>query len=145
MHRALEIGVNFWDTADMYGPHTNETLLGKVLKTRREEVFLATKFGIVMDPANPVVRGVNGAPDYIRMSVEGSLARLNADYIDLYYQHRIDPDIPVEESVGAMAELVQQGKVKYLGLSEASGRHHPACPSGASHHGGAVRIFPLVT
>jgi aryl-alcohol dehydrogenase-like predicted oxidoreductase len=120
LHRALELGVNFLDTADMYGPYTNEELVGKALKGHREGVVLATKFGIVRDPANPSTRGFNGRPDYVKKSCEGSLRRLGVDTIDLYYQHRVDPDTPIEETVGAMAELVKEGKVRYLGLSEAS-------------------------
>ncbi|MGC0152542.1 aldo/keto reductase [Chromobacterium vaccinii] len=117
---ALDLGVNFLDTADMYGPHSNERLLAKLLARRRGEVVLATKFGIVMDPADPAKRGVNGRPEYVRACCEGSLKRLGVDHIDLYYQHRIDPVVPIEETVGAMADLVKAGKVRYLGLSEAS-------------------------
>ncbi|MCD5326540.1 aldo/keto reductase [Chromobacterium piscinae] len=117
---ALDLGVNFLDTADMYGPHSNERLLARLLARRRGEVVLATKFGIVLDPDNPARRGVNGHPDYVRSSCEGSLKRLGVDCIDLYYLHRVDPLVPIEETVGAMAELVQAGKVRYLGLSEAS-------------------------
>ncbi|QSD37304.1 aldo/keto reductase [Pectobacterium brasiliense] len=120
LHRALELGVTLLDTADMYGPHTNELLLGKAIKSKREQVFLATKFGIIRDPANPNARGVCGKPDYIRRAVEGSLTRLGTDVIDLYYQHRIDPTVPIEETVGTLAELVQEGKIRYIGLSEAS-------------------------
>ena len=120
LHRALELGVNFLDTADMYGPHTNEQLIGKAIAGNRDQVFLASKFGIVRDPANPVVRGVNGRPEYIRNAIDGTLQRLGVDTLDLYYQHRIDPDVAIEETVGAMADLVKQGKVRYLGLSEAS-------------------------
>ncbi|KFX06089.1 aldo/keto reductase [Pectobacterium betavasculorum] len=120
LHRALELGVTLLDTADMYGPHTNELLLGKAIKGKREQIFLATKFGIVRDPANPNARGVCGKPDYIRRAVEGSLMRLGTDVIDLYYQHRIDPTVPIEETVGALAELVKEGKIRYIGLSEAS-------------------------
>jgi len=120
IHRALELGVTFLDTADAYGPHTNEELVGRAIKGKREQVFLATKFGIVRDPSNPAARGINGRSDYVRSSVEGSLKRLGVDHIDLYYQHRVDPATPVEETVGAMAELVSEGKVRYLGLSEAS-------------------------
>ncbi|KHT16265.1 aldo/keto reductase [Pectobacterium carotovorum] len=120
LHRALELGVTLLDTADMYGPHTNELLLGKAIKGKREQVFLATKFGIVRDPANPNARGVCGKPDYIRRAVEGSLTRLGTDVIDLYYQHRIDPTVPIEETVGTLADLVQEGKIRYIGLSEAS-------------------------
>ncbi|AXE36149.1 aldo/keto reductase [Chromobacterium phragmitis] len=117
---ALDLGVNFLDTADMYGPHANELLLSRLLARRRGEVVLATKFGIVMDSADPAKRGVNGRPEYVRASCEGSLQRLGVDHIDLYYQHRIDPDVPIEETVGAMADLVKAGKVRWLGLSEAS-------------------------
>ena len=120
LHRALELGVNLLDTADMYGPHTNEQLIGKAIAGKRDQVFLASKFGIVRDPANPVVRGVNGRPEYIRNAIDGTLQRLGVDTLDLYYQHRIDPAVAIEETVGAMADLVKQGKVRYLGLSEAS-------------------------
>jgi aryl-alcohol dehydrogenase-like predicted oxidoreductase len=116
----LELGVTLLDTADMYGPHTNEELIGKAIAGKRDQVFLASKFGIVRDPANPVARGVNGRPEYIRQSIDGSLKRLGVDTLDLYYQHRIDPQVAIEETVGAMAELVRAGKVRYLGLSEAS-------------------------
>ena len=120
IHRALELGVNFLDTADMYGPYTNEELVGRAIRGRRDEVIIATKFGIVRDPANPTVRSVSGKPDYVRRSCEGSLKRLGIDTIDLYYQHRVDPQTPIEETVGAMADLVREGKVRYIGLSEAS-------------------------
>lgn len=118
--RALELGINFLDTSDAYGPHTNEVLLGKALKGRRNQFFLATKFGIVRDPDNPERRGVDGSPAYVRSSVEGSLQRLGIETIDLYYQHRVDPKIPIEETVGAMSRLVEEGKVRFLGLSEAA-------------------------
>jgi aryl-alcohol dehydrogenase-like predicted oxidoreductase len=118
--RALELGVNFLDTADVYGPYKNEELVGRAIQGKREQVVLATKFGIVRDPANPALRGVSGRPDYVRRSCEGSLRRLAVDHIDLYYQHRVDPETPIEETVGAMAELVREGKVRHLGLSEAS-------------------------
>jgi aryl-alcohol dehydrogenase-like predicted oxidoreductase len=121
IQHALDRGLNLLDTADMYGPHTNEVLVGKAIKGRRDEVFLATKFGILRDPADPSVRGVSGRPEYVRQSVEGSLKRLGVETIDLYYQHRVDKDVPIEETVGAMAELVQAGKIRHLGLSEASG------------------------
>src|SRR3954453_19336173 len=120
IHRALELGVNFLDTSDMYGPHTNEELVGRAIADRRDEVVLATKFGIQFDPAEPQKRGINGKPEYVHEACEGSLRRLGVDHIDLYYQHRVDPDTPIEETVGAMAELVEQGKVRYLGLSEAA-------------------------
>jgi aryl-alcohol dehydrogenase-like predicted oxidoreductase len=121
IHHALDRGVTLLDTADMYGPHINEELVGKAIRGRREQAFVATKFGILRDPANPDVRGVNGRPEYVRAACEGSLRRLGLETIDLYYQHRVDPAVPIEETVGAMAELVQAGKVRYLGLSEASG------------------------
>lgn len=120
LHRALELGINLLDTADMYGPHTNEELIGKAFAGKRDQVFLASKFGIVRDPANPALRGVNGRPEYIRDAIDGTLKRLGVETLDLYYQHRIDPEVAIEETVGAMAELVKQGKVRYLGLSEAS-------------------------
>jgi len=120
LHRALELGINLLDTADMYGPHTNEALIGKAIAGKRDQVFLASKFGIVRDPANPALRGVNGRPEYNREAIDGTLKRLGVETLDLYYQHRIDPEVAIEETVGAMAELVKQGKVRYLGLSEAS-------------------------
>ncbi len=118
LHRALELGVTFLDTADMYGPYKNEELVGKAIKGKRDQVVLATKFGIVRT-ADPAVRSVNGRPEYVRSSCEASLRRLGVDVIDLYYQHRVDPATPIEDTVGAMAELVREGKVRYLGLSEA--------------------------
>jgi aryl-alcohol dehydrogenase-like predicted oxidoreductase len=118
IHRALELGVNFLDTADMYGPFRNEELVGRAIRGRRDQVVLATKFGIVRGP-NPSDRGVNGRPEYVRSSCDASLKRLGVETIDLYYQHRVDPATPIEETVGAMAELVRAGKVRALGLSEA--------------------------
>jgi len=120
IHRALELGITFLDTADVYGPHKNEELVGKAIKGKRDKIVLATKFGIVRDPSNPNVRGVNGKADYVRKSCDASLRRLGVDTIDLYYQHRVDPNTPIEETVGAMADLVKEGKIRYLGLSEAS-------------------------
>jgi aryl-alcohol dehydrogenase-like predicted oxidoreductase len=120
IQHALDRGVNLLDTADMYGPHINEELVGKAIKGRREQTFIATKFGIMRDPANPTARGVNGSPEYVRASCDASLKRLGIDTIDLYYQHRVDPNVPIEDTVGAMAELVAAGKVRHLGLSEAS-------------------------
>jgi len=120
IHRALELGVTFFDTSDMYGPHTNEMLVGKALAGRRDEAVIATKFGIERDPLDNRRRGVNGRPEYVRQACDGSLSRLGVDHIDLYYLHRVDPDTPIEETVGAMAELVDQGKVRFLGLSEAA-------------------------
>jgi aryl-alcohol dehydrogenase-like predicted oxidoreductase len=120
IHRALDLGVTMLDTADVYGPHTNERLVGEALAGRRDDVIVATKFGIVRDPEDPTARGVNGRPEYVRKSAEDSLRRLALDHIDLYYNHRIDPDVPIEETVGAMAELVDAGKVRFIGLSEAA-------------------------
>src|SRR6201986_1226700 len=119
IHHALELGVTLLDTADIYGPHTNEQLVGQAIADRRDDVVLATKFGIVRDPENPAARGVNGRPEYVLRSCDASLRRLRVDYIDLYYQHRVDPAVPIEQNVGAMAELVDAGKVRFLGLSEA--------------------------
>jgi aryl-alcohol dehydrogenase-like predicted oxidoreductase len=120
IHRALDLGITFLDTADMYGPYKNEILVGKAIKGHRDKITLATKFGIVRDPANPAKRGVNGKPEYVKSSCEGSLKRLGTDVIDLYYLHRLDPDTPIEETVGAMEELIQEGKIKGIGLSEVS-------------------------
>ena len=120
IHRALELGVNFLDTADMYGRGENERLVGTAIAGRRDEVVLATKFGIVRDPENPSGRSINGRPEYVVRACDASLRRLGVDHIDLYYQHRVDPDVPIEETVGGMASLVEQGKMGHLGLSEAS-------------------------
>ncbi len=120
IHRSIELGITFLDTADVYGYGDNELLVGKAIRGLGDKVFLATKFGIVRDKANPAARGVNGRPEYIRESCEASLKRLDVESIDLYYQHRVDPTVPIEETVGAMAELVHAGKVRHLGLSEAS-------------------------
>lgn len=120
INRALEIGVDFLDTADMYGPFKNEELVGRAIKGKRSQFVIATKFGIVRDPNDPNVRGINGRPEYVRQAVEGSLKRLGIDEIDLYYQHRVDPDTPIEETVGAMSRLVEEGKIRGIGLSEAS-------------------------
>jgi aryl-alcohol dehydrogenase-like predicted oxidoreductase len=120
IHRSLELGINFLDTADVYGPYQNEELVGRAIKGKRDKIVLATKFGIVRDPTNPNVRGVSGKADYVRKSCDASLKRLGVETIDLYYQHRVDPKTPIEETIGAMAELVKAGKVRYLGLSEAS-------------------------
>ncbi|WP_101525148.1 aldo/keto reductase [Nocardioides houyundeii] len=119
IHRALDLGVTFLDTADMYGPFTNEQLVGKAIAGRRDEVQLATKFGNERTPDGTMV-GINGSPDYVRRACDASLQRLGVDHVDLYYQHRVDPAVPIEETVGAMAELVAAGKVRHLGLSEAS-------------------------
>src|SRR4051794_33146112 len=134
IHRALELGVNFLDTADMYGPFTNEKLVGKAIAGRRDDVVLATKFGNVRGPDGERL-GVRGDPEYVREACEASLQRLGVETIDLYYQHRVDPKVPIEETVGAMAELVEQGKVRHLGLSEAAPetirRAHAAHPIAA--------------
>ncbi len=120
LHRALALGVTFFDTADMYGPHKNEELLGRAFKGKREHVVLATKFGIERDLNDPAKRGINGRPEYVQAACEASLKRLGTDHIDLYYQHRVDPNTPIEDTVGAMSRLVEAGKVRYLGLSEAA-------------------------
>ncbi|HLI59437.1 MAG TPA: aldo/keto reductase [Solirubrobacteraceae bacterium] len=119
IHRALELGIDLLDTADMYGLGDNERLVGEAIADRRDDVVLATKFGIVRDRSDPAFRAVNGRPDYVHRACDASLRRLGVDHIDLYYQHRVDPDVPIEETVGAMAELVDAGKVRFLGLSEA--------------------------
>ena len=120
IHRALELGINILDTADIYGPFTNEELVGRAIKGKRDGVIIATKFGNVRDPKTRAFLGVNGTPEYVRQACEASLKRLGIDTIDLYYQHRVDQNTPIEDTVGAMAELVREGKVRYLGLSEAS-------------------------
>jgi aryl-alcohol dehydrogenase-like predicted oxidoreductase len=123
IHRSLDLGCNFLDTSDMYGPHTNERLVGRAIKDRREQVFLASKFGIKLEQGEDgmPVRSIDGRPEYVRSACDGSLQRLGVEHIDLYYQHRVDPNTPIEDTVGAMAELVAAGKVRHLGLSEASG------------------------
>jgi aryl-alcohol dehydrogenase-like predicted oxidoreductase len=133
IHRALELGITFLDTADVYGPYTNEELVGRAIKGKRDQVVLATKFGIVRDPGNPKIRGVSGKPDYVKKSCEGSLKRLGVEHIDLYYQHRVDPNTPIEETVGALAELVKEGKIRHIGLSEA----------GAKTLRRAVKVHPI--
>jgi aryl-alcohol dehydrogenase-like predicted oxidoreductase len=124
IHRALELGINFLDTAQLYGPLTNESLVGRAIKGRRDDVVVATKFARRMDASTPgdmsTVGELDGSPDHVRTSIEGSLKRLGTDYVDLFYQHRVDPNVPIEETVGAMAELVEQGKVLHIGLSEAA-------------------------
>ena len=120
LHHALDHGITLLDTADMYGPFTNEQLVGKAIKDRRDQVFLATKFGVVRDASDPTKRGISGRPEYVRSACDASLKRLGVDHIDLYYQHRVDLETPIEDTVGAMADLVKAGKVRYLGLSEAS-------------------------
>ncbi len=120
IHRAIELGITFFDTADVYGPFKNEELVGRAIRGKRDKLVIATKFGIVRDPNNPKARGVNGRPEYIRQACEASLKRLGIDVIDLYYQHRVDPNTPIEETVGALAGLVHDGKIRHIGLSEAS-------------------------
>src|SRR5213082_3290952 len=119
--RAIDLGITFFDTADIYGPHTNEELVGRGIRGKRHRVVIATKFGILRDSDTPGFRGINGKPEYVKQACEASLRRLGIDCIDLYYQHRVDPETPIEETVGAMAELVREGKVRFLGLSEAGG------------------------
>lgn len=132
IHRALDLGIDFMDTADVYGPYLNEELVGLAVKGRRGSFTIATKFGIIRDASRPSDRGVNGRPEYVRSSCEGSLRRLATDYIDLYYIHRIDPNVPIEDTVGTMGDLVREGKIRYVGLSEASvatiRRAHAAFP-----------------
>jgi aryl-alcohol dehydrogenase-like predicted oxidoreductase len=120
IHRALELGITLLDTAEVYGPYTNEALVGRAVVGRRDEFEIATKFGFAIDPEHPTDRSVDGGPANVKRACDGSLRRLGIDHIDLYYQHRVDPGVPIEETVGAMAELVDAGKVRYLGLSEAS-------------------------
>ena len=134
LHRAADLGCTFWDTSDMYGPFTNEILLGKALKGRRDKITLATKFGVARGEDGSWL-GIKGGAEYVKASCDASLKRLETDYIDLYYQHRLDPDTPIEETIGALAELVQAGKVRYIGLSEADaetiGRAHAVHPVSA--------------
>jgi len=118
IHKAYDLGITFFDTADMYGPFKNEILVGKAIKDFRNKITLATKFGILRDPSNPKTRGVNGKPEYVKSACEASLKRLNVEVIDLYYLHRKDPETPIEETIGAMADLVKEGKVKGIGVSE---------------------------
>ena len=120
LHRAMDLGVTFFDTADMYGPYLNEELLGRAFRGKRDKYVLATKFGIIRYPNEPDRRGINGRPEYVKSACEASLKRLGTDHIDLYYQHRVDPNTPIEDTVGAMSRLVEEGKVRYLGLSEAA-------------------------
>src|ERR1700687_5207965 len=133
IHRALELGITFLDTADIYGPYKNEELVGRAIKGKRDQFVLATTFGIVCGPTHPNVRGVSGKLDYVKKSCEGSLKRLGVEYIDLYYQHRVDPETPIEETVGALAQLVKEGKIRHIGLSEA----------GANTLRRAVKVHPI--
>jgi aryl-alcohol dehydrogenase-like predicted oxidoreductase len=120
IHRARELGINFLDTAEVYGPYKNEELVGKAIAGNRDDYVIATKFGFRIHSDDPMDRSLDGSPENVRRAIEGSLQRLGTDYVDLYYQHRIDPDVPIEETVGALGELVQQGKVRFVGLSEAA-------------------------
>ena len=142
IHRALDLGVTFLDTADMYGPFTNEQLVGQAIAGRRDEVQLATKFGNERRADGSRV-GINGSPEYVRAACDASLQRLGVDHIDLYYQHRVDKTVPIEETVGAMAELVAAGKVRHLGLSEASADDHPPRPRHAPDHRAPDRVLAL--
>src|ERR1700692_234908 len=126
IHRALELGINFLDTADAYGPHKNEELVGRAIKGKRDKIVLATKFGIVRDPSNPNVREISGKPDYVKKACDASLKRLGVDHIDLYYQHRVDPETPIEDTVGAMADLVKAGKIRHIGFFRAKPTTLPA-------------------
>ena len=120
IRRALDLGINFLDTSDAYGPFTNEELVGRAIRGRRDEVVLATKFGIVRDPRDPSARGIDGSPEYARRAVEASLRRLGTDRVDLYYLHRVDAQVPIEHTMGALAGMVREGKILHVGLSEAS-------------------------
>ena len=120
IHRALDLGITLIDTSDAYGPHTNEVLVGRAIAGRRDQVFLATKFGYVPNPSIPGGIGVDSSPAYLRKAIEGSLQRLGVEMIDLYYQHRVDPNTPIEETVGTLSDLVREGRVRYIGLSEAA-------------------------
>ena len=142
LDRAVEIGCTFWDTSDMYGPFTNEILLSKALKGRRDRITLATKFGISRGEDGSWL-GINGSAEYVTACCDASLKRLNTDYIDLYYQHRMDPDTPIEETVGAMAELVKAGKVRYIGLSEADPEAIARAPRRSSGQRSPDRVLPL--
>ncbi|SHE34231.1 aldo/keto reductase [Dysgonomonas macrotermitis] len=156
LHRALELGVNFWDTADFYGGGENEKLLSNVLKSKRDKVFLATKFGLRYEQSNLLASEVDGSPEWMRKAVDLSLQRLGVDYIDLYYLHRVDTKVPIEETVGAMSELVKEGKVRYLGLSEASAESieravkvHPIAALQSEYsllsRGVEDKIYPLIS
>ena len=142
IHRAIELGVTFLDTADIYGIGRNEELVGKAIRDHRHEVVIATKFGNVRKEDGTFV-GVNGKPDYVRSACEASLRRLQVDMIDLYYQHRVDSNTPIEDTVGAMAELVKEGKVRYLGLSEAAPEYDSARTKSSSDRRAADRVFPV--
>lgn len=156
LHRALELGVNFWDTADFYGGGENEKLLSNVLKSNRDKVFLATKFGLRYEQSNLLASEVDGSPEWMRKAIDLSLQRLGVDYIDLYYLHRVDTKVPIEETIGAMSELVKEGKVRYLGLSEASAesieravRVHPISALQSEYsllsRGVEDKIYPLIS
>ena len=141
--RALDLGINFLDTADVYGFGDNEILVGKTIKTRRDEVFLATKFANLRKRDDPAYWGVSGRPEYVRAACDASLKRLGVDHIDLYYQHRVDPNTPIEDTVGAMADLVKTGKVKVFRSLRSLPRHHPPRPQNSPHHRAPDGILPL--
>ena len=147
IHRALELGINFLDTAQLYGPLTNESLVGRAIKGRREEVVIATKFARRMDGATPgdmsTVGGLDGSADHVRSSIEGSLQRLGTDYVDLYYQHRVDPNVPIEETVGAMAELVQAGQGAPHRAQRGGPGHDPPRPGGSPDRRRADRVLAV--
>ncbi len=143
IHRALDLGITFFDTADMYGPYTNEQLLGRALRGHRDQAVIATKFGILRDPARPDYRGISGKPDYVRKACEGSLLRLGVDVIDVYYQHRVDPDTPIEETVDAMAELVRQGQGALPRSVRSRRGNDPPRACRSSDHGIAIRVLAL--
>jgi len=142
IHRALDLGVTLLDTAEIYGPYTNEELVGRAVKGRRDQVVLATKFGLISHAGGGPGR-LDSSPANIRTAVEGSLRRLGTDHIDLYYQHRVDPNTPIEDTIGALAELVAEGKIRHIGLSEALGRHHPPRPRRPPHHRAAVGVLAV--
>ncbi len=143
INRARELGITLLDTADVYGPFTNESLIGNAIAGHREEVVIATKFGNEIDESGTRTGNVNGRPEYLRQAVDGSLQRLQIDVIDLYYQHRVDPNTPVEETFGALGELVASGKIRYLGISEASPGEHPRRPRGRPDFGDSDRVLAV--
>ena len=143
IHRALELGVNLLDTADLYGPLLNERLVAKAIAGRRESTLLATKFGFEVDDNEQLTWRLNGRPEYVRKAIERSLRNLGTDYMDLYYLHRLDPNTPIEDTVGAMSRFVEEGKVRYLGLSEVSADIMRRAHRRAPHHGPANRVFAL--
>src|SRR5580698_4308963 len=143
IHRALDLGITLIDTSDAYGPHTNEVLVGRAIAGRRHQVFLATKFGYIPNPSVPGGIGVDGSPAYVRKAIEGSLQLLGVEMIDLYYQHRVDSNTPIEETVGTLSDLVREGKVRYIGLSEAAAGHNRTGSSHPPDHRSPVRVFSV--